>query len=206
MVSFCCILPGPPCIDIPRIDVPWRLRFAWSGRKLGIMEWFMVHYVVDLKRSLFSLPWLALRRTGLKRTWMIRLFRQVDCPPSGVVQRGQCGCIIRYCADAEGITRMWIVEWSSGAVADAGKVVCVGGGCWSRGIQMLLMWNPGSCGTVSWWLISMASLTLRVFQLLMEVMIVKFFLELIKEVLANIPFQVYHMVNCKSLHNTKDYI
>ena len=39
---------------------------------VGIMEWFTVHHVVDLKRSVcFNiLPWSALRRTGsvLKRT------------------------------------------------------------------------------------------------------------------------------------------
>ena len=70
----------------------------------------------------FILPWLlALRRTGLvlKRTvvilswvalkiaWVTRRFGQVDSPSSGVAWRGRRGCIIRRCADAEVITRMW---------------------------------------------------------------------------------------------------
>ena len=71
---------------------------------VAIMEWFTVHHVVHLKRSVI-LPWLALlRRTGfsseknccysflsiaLKRTWMTRRFGQVDCPPSGVARSGR---------------------------------------------------------------------------------------------------------------------
>ena len=133
------------------------------------------------KFCLFILPWSALRRTGLvlkrtvvilswvalKRTWT-RRFGQVDCPSSGsgamLAVRSYYTALCGRGGDHPD------VECSSGAVADAGEVACVGDGCCRRGIQMLLMWSPGSCGTVSWRWISMASLTLRVFQLLMEVM------------------------------------
>ena len=133
----------------------------------------------------FILPWLALRRTGFsseknccysflssskikKELEMTRRFIQADCPSSGVARSGRCDCIKNMALCGRGGDHP-DVECSSGVVVDTGKVACVGV-CCSRGIQMLLMWSPGSCGTVSWRWISMASLTLRVFQLLMEVM------------------------------------
>ena len=146
------------------------------------MKWFTVHHVVDLKRSVclnsslisskknwfssaknccysflssskknldstFRTGWLSVIRSGAMHT--VHSYYMALCGRGGDHPDWEC---------------------SLGAVADAGEVACVGDGCCSRGIQMLLMWSPGSCGTVSWRWISMASLTMRVFQLLMEVM------------------------------------